>query len=350
MRIHDRLHMRGRFLIDPGGEIALRLIDEPRPGGTVIQIHRNLDVVAVLFAGGQIADLLQTGIPRFAGGHAAIQRHGAGIGDGAAGRGGIKDLRSRDGAAAEETRILKMLAVEPGIEHFHKTPDRVAVVGGILIEGADILQNIRHLIDRVVAALRRAAVAGDALDVDPDLHPAAVPAVNAAVGRLGRYHKLRRDAVLAVDILPAQPVAILLLNRRDDKNAIAVRNQPEILHDARAVNGGNHAALLIGAAAAVDDLVGLIALVGILRPVGDVADADGVDMPVERDDLFTLTHPAQRVALGIDLRPVEAELFHLGDGAADHALLIAALARNGDQIAQKTGHCGQIGLGCFSNR
>ena len=61
--------------------------------------------------------------------------------------------------------------------------------------------------------------------------------------------------------------------------------QAQILHDLRAVGGGGHAALLVGAAAAVDDLVGLIALVGVGVPVVDVADADGVDVGVDGDDL-----------------------------------------------------------------
>ena len=47
-------------------------------------------------------------------------------------------------------------------------------------------------------------MAADALHVHPDLHAAPVAPVDAAVGGLRGHHELRGDAVLVVDVLPAQ--------------------------------------------------------------------------------------------------------------------------------------------------
>jgi len=78
-------------------------------------------------------------------------------------------------------------------------------------------QNRRHLEDRVVAALGRAAVAGDARRRDFDLHSAAVPAVDIQTRRLGNHDKLRLDLVLFDDVLPTKPVAVFFLDRAGDQ-------------------------------------------------------------------------------------------------------------------------------------
>ena len=236
-----------------------------------------------------------------------------------------------------------MLRVELRLEHFHKTLDRIRLGAAVFVQLLDLGHNLRHLVDRIVAALRRAAVAGDARHVHTDLHAAAMPAIDAAVRRLGGNNEFRRDAVLVVDILPAQAVAVLLLHGGRDKDLVARRDEAEILHDLRAVDRGHHAALLIGTAAAVDDVVRLVALVGIVRPIVAVADAD---VAVKGDDLFAVAHVAQRVPLGVDPRLVKAQRLHLPDGAANHALLLAAFTRDRDEVAEKTGHLRQICLCC----
>jgi hypothetical protein len=93
----------------------------------------------------------------------------------------------------------------------------VGVAVAVFVQGADILKNVGHLVDGVVAALRRGAVAADALDVHPDLHAAPVAAVDAAVGGLGGDDELRRHLVLVMDVLPAQAVAVLLLHGAGDQ-------------------------------------------------------------------------------------------------------------------------------------
>ena len=103
--------MGGGFLVDPRREEALRLIDVAGPCGTVVHIHRNLDVLGVLPAGGQVLDLLQAGLVGLACRHTAVNGDGAGVRYGAAGRGRVEDLRRRAGAAAEEARVFPMLGV-----------------------------------------------------------------------------------------------------------------------------------------------------------------------------------------------------------------------------------------------
>ena len=80
-------------------------------------------------------------------------------------------------------------------------------------------------------------------------------------------------------------------------------------------------------------------------PVRTVADAHGVDVAVERDDLFARAHPAERVAFRVDLRLVETERFHFRNGAADDALFLAALARDADEVTQELCHLGKVLFG-----
>ena len=185
VRVDKGLHMGGGFLVDPRREEALGLIDVAGPCGTVVHIHRNLDVLGILLAGGQVLDLLQAGLVGLAGGHAAVDGDGAGVGHGAAGGRGVEDLAGGAGATAQETGILPVFGIVLGIQHLHQTLDLHGVVGGIFVEIPDVLDDLGHLVDGVVAALRSGAVAGDTVHVDADLHTAAVAAIDAAVRRLG---------------------------------------------------------------------------------------------------------------------------------------------------------------------
>ena len=155
--------------------------------------------------------------------------------------------------------------------------------------------------------------------------------------------------VLVDDGLPAHTVAVLLLHGADHHHLVALGQQAQILHDLGAVGGGGHAALLIGAAAAVDDVVGLVALIGVGLPVLDVADAHGVDVAVDGDDLVALAHPADDVAQLVELHLVIAQSLQLLGDALDDALLLAGLGRNGDHVPQELDHGGLIALGSFSD-
>ena len=195
-------------------------------------------------------------------------------------------------------------------------------------------------------------MAGNALHVHADLHTAAVTTVDAAVGGLGgddELNLLLLDAVggeeLVDDVLPAHAVAVLFLDGAHHHDLVAGGDQAQILHDLGAVHGGSHAALLVGTAAAVDDLVVLIALVGVVGPVVDIADAHGVDVGVDGDDLVALAHPADHVAKAVKLGLVKAQLLHLGLDALANALLLAALAGDADHVPQEAGYVGLITFG-----
>ena len=169
--------------------------------------------------------------------------------------------------------------------------------------------------------------------------------VDAAVGGLRGDDELRRHVVLIVDVLPAKAVAVLLLDGAGDQDGDVLGDEVQVLHDLGAVDGGHQTALLIGAAPTADLCVGLIAHVGVEAPVVLVADTHGVNMAIVGNDTGAVAHPAQNVALRVDLHLVEAHLFHLGGNAPDDALLAAALAGDGDQVPQKPGHIRLIALG-----
>ena len=315
------------------------------PCRTVIHVHGNLDILCILLAGGQILDLLQAGEVSLACGHAAVDGDSAAIRNSAAGGRGVENLRGGAGTAAEETSILVMVGVVLRIEHLDEALDLLVVSGVVLVEVTDVEEDLSHLMDGVVTTLGSGAVAGNAADIDTDLHTAAMATVDAAVGRLGGDDEFdlassvfRTVKVLIDDGLPAHAVAVFFLNGAYDHDLVAFGDQAEILHDLAAVDSGGHAAFLVGSAAAVDDVLSFVALVGILFPVVDIADANGVDMGVNGDDLLAVAHPTDDVAELVDLDLVVTELFHLGLDAHDNALFLTALAGDGDHVAKETAH------------
>ena len=250
-----------------------------------------------------------------------------------------------------------MLGIVLGIEALHQAFDLGAVGVVVLVQRPNVLEDVRHLIDGVVPPLGSGAMAADALHVHPDFHAAPVAPVDAAVGGLGGDDELDlllglllAGEILVDDVLPAHTVAVLFLNGAHHHDLIPGGDETQVLHDLGAIHGRGHAALLIGAAPAIDDVVGLIALVGVGLPVVDVADAHGVDVGVDGDDLFALAHPADDVAQAVDLHLVIAQLFHLGLDAHDHFLLLAALAGMRDHVPQEPAHIRLIAPSCFFDR
>ena len=107
-----------------------------------------------------------------------------------------------------------MLGVVLRVEHLDKALDLLIIGGVVLVEVADVQQDLGHLVDSVVTALRSGAVAGDTVHVDADLHTAAVAAIDAAVRRLGGDDELdlaagilRSVEIFIDDGLPAPPPA-----------------------------------------------------------------------------------------------------------------------------------------------
>ena len=182
-------------------------------------------------------------------------------------------------------------------------------------------------------------------------------AVDTAVGGLGGDNELDLVAgifgaveVLIHDGLPAHTVAILFLNAADDHHLVALGNQVQVLHDLHAVSSGSHAAFLVAAAAAVNNIFCLITLIRIVIPVVDVADTDGVDMGVDSNDLVAVAHPADDVAQLVELDLVVAQGLHLFGDALDNALFLAGLGRNGNHVTQELAHSGLVALGSLFDR
>ena len=190
------------------------------------------------------------------------------------------------------------------------------------------------------------------MNVDANLHAAAVTAVDATVGGLGGdgegdllARRLGAAEVLVDDVLPAHAVAVLLLDGAHDHDLVALGDEVQVLHHLGGVDGGADATLLVGATAAVDEVLGLIALVGVGLPVVAVADAHGVDVAVEDDDLVAVAHISDDVAQAVDLDLVKAQLLHLGLDASHDLALLAGLGRVRDHGAQKRGHVLAVALG-----
>ena len=341
--------MRSGLLVDPRGEVSLGLVDLAGPGRTVVHVHGDLHVVAVLLGGRQVADLVQAGLPGLTGGHTTVDGDGAGVSDSATAGAGVEDLADGAGAAAQEAGILVVLGVVLGIEHLDEALDVGRLVAAVVVEGADVGDDVGHLVDGVVAAVGSGAVAGGAVNVDADLHATAVTAIDAAVGGLGGNDELGLNAVLVVDVLPAHAVAVLFLDGADDHDLVALGDEAHVLHHLGSVGSRSHATLLVGAAAAVDDLVGLVALIGIGIPVLDVADADGVDVRVDGDDLVALAHKAHDVAQAVDLDLVIAKVLHLGLDAGNNLTLLAGLRGVANHCAKKTRHISTVGLSSVFN-
>ena len=206
----------------------------------------------------------------------------------------------------------------------------------------------------IVAALGGGAMAGNTVHIHADLHTAPVTAIDAAVGGLGGNDELHLAAgilgtaeILIYDGLPAHTVAVLFLNGAHHHQLVALGDQVQVLHDLDAIGGGSHATLLVTAAAAIDDVLGLVALVGVSFPVFNVADAHGVDVGVDDDDLVAGAHPADDIAQLIELDLVVAQGLHFFGDALGNALLLAGLRGNGNHVAQELDHCRLIAFRGF---
>ena len=296
----------------PGREVAFGRVDQAGPGGALVVVHR--DHRGGFFHRRQRADLFQRAFPGFAPGQTAVNGDGAAIRYRAAARRGEENLGNGQGAFAEEFVIAQLVR-------------KLFQLG----------ENGRHFEDGVIAALRGGAVAADALNFHADLHTPTLAAVNLAVGGFGADDKFRTNAGLFNNVLPAQAVAILLLNGTGHQQGIFIF-QAQIFNDFTGVNHGGHSALLVRRAASADQLIGLHTFVRVKVPVFDIANTDGINVRIHCQQTRTVADVAQHVAHRIDFNFIEADFFHLFFNAVYHTLLIAAFAGDSDHIAQETGH------------
>ena len=300
------------LLEHPRGEEALRGIDQPGPGRTVVGVHgdfrsRGLD-------GRKVPYLLEGRFPGFPVGQPTVNGDGAPVRHGASRRGTEKDFGNRQAALAQERIVMEV---------FMKCPE--------------FLQNGGHLVNGVVPPFRSGSVAGKPLCAHPDLHAPPVSPVDVARRGLREHHELWTVPVLVDDVLPAEAVAVLLLDRpRHHEGEIA--GEAEVLYDFARIDHGCHAALLVAGSPADDDLVVLVSFVGVILPEGPVADADGIDMGIEGDEVSARSDETEDVPHGVDLHPVVPAGLHLRPDPGNHFLLPAALAGKSDHVPKKTGY------------
>src|ERR1019366_429377 len=233
--------------------------------------------------GRRLPDLGDRALLRLPGGQPPVQVEAGLVRDGAERRRGGLHLGDRDRALPEER-----VRAQP------------------LVQLLDLERDAGDLVDGVVPALGRRAVAAAPLDLDADLHAAPVAAVDVEVRGLGDHDELRPDAVLAEDVLPAQAVAVLLHDRPGEVDRELVV-QAELLDDPPRMDHRRDAALLVDRAAAPDLPAHDLPLERVEAPLRAVARVDRVHVPVERDHPPARADAADDVAEAVDADPVEAD-------------------------------------------
>ena len=118
-----------------------------------------------------------------------------------------------------------MLRIVFRAQHLYQTLDVSIFVAAVVVQCADIGNDVSHLVDCVGTTLRCGTMAGNALYVYTDLHTSTMSTVDTAIGRLSRDYELRNDLVLVVDVLPAHTVAVLFLYGTNDHDLVALRNE-----------------------------------------------------------------------------------------------------------------------------
>ena len=185
MSIDKSLDVWCGLFVDPRWEVGLSLIDLAGPRRTVIHIHGDLDVVAILLNGRKILNLLEAALVGLTGSHAAVNGDGAGVCDSAARRTGEVDLRNRASTTAKEAGVLIVVRVVLGIKHLCETANGSGLLGTVVVKCTNVVNDVSHLVDGVVTTLRSRTMARNTLNVNTDLHTTTMTAINAAIGRLG---------------------------------------------------------------------------------------------------------------------------------------------------------------------
>jgi len=218
----------------------------------------------------------------------------------------------------------------------------------ILMESSEFLKNGRDLVYGVIAPFRSRTVAADALSSHLDLHAPTLPPVYVGGRGLSNHHEFGADPRLVDYVLPTEAVTVLFLNGSGHEEGV-VAFKAQILNDLAGVHHRRHAAPLVAGASAHDDLFILVALVRIDFPEAQVSDAYSVDVGIHRYQSLSGADASQDVAHWIDFDLVEAHGRHFLTNPLDDGLLLTALARYRDHIAQEPGYSLSISF-CLSQR
>ncbi len=303
--------MLGRLDL-PGGEVFFHPVALPGIGCLFVIHHVDLDLFAQLETAGR-HDVFHFLDGRFLGlapGQAAVKMDMHKVGHSA--HGGAARFEDRDGhgTLAEELIILEAL-----------------------VELLDLESHFGGHVDSVFPALGSGTVAGDPAEVDRDLHAAAVSAVDVEVGRLGADHEVRLDLLFFDDPVPAETIAILFHDGTDNVEG-QVTVKAEFLENAASGHSGGRATLLVNRSTTMHETVLDLPRKGIKGPVVAVADTDCIHVPVDRQNFFSVSDPADHVPESIDADFVKAGLFHLALELGLDFLFLHALGRNLDKLGK----------------
>ena len=142
------------------------------------------------------------------------------------------------------------------------------------------------------------------------LHSPSVPPVNVEVGGLGADGKIGLDALLLDDVLPAQPVAILLNHAAHKVNCNVPVEIQLLQYLARCYKGG-HASFLVNGAAAMNVAILDLAPKGFEIPVFGQPHIHCIHVSVNGQYLFPVANPANHIAQPVNAHFVKPGLFHL---------------------------------------
>ena len=136
-----------------------------------------------------------------------------------------------------------------------------------IVQCLHFLYDVSHLVNGVVASLRCRSVTGYSLDLDPYLHPSALPAVDVSVGGFCYDNEFRPDAVHVEYILPAESVTVFFLNSACNEDPVFVGEQAKVLHDLSSIYRRYYPAKLVRSAPAAYLCLVFISPVRIKFPV-----------------------------------------------------------------------------------
>jgi len=315
VRRHRRLHVGRGGRRHPGGEVLLHGEHLARVGGFGVleHLHHRLRVAG---AAAGFPHLGHGRVDGFAHGEAPVQLDAGGVGHRAGRRRREEHLGHGDRPLAQER-----------------------IVGQSRVELLNLQGDAGDLVHGVVAALGGRAMAAHALGMDHHLHPAALAAVDAQARRLRDHHRLGPDLLLFDEVLPAQPVAVLLNHGAGEEHREVAR-EIHLFHDLAGVDHGGQPALLVRGAAAPHAPVGDVGVERVEAPQGAVAGVDGVDVGVEGHQALAAPHLADDGPQAVDADLVEAQRAHLAVDHRDHFLFLRGVGRRADQVAQEPGDLG----------
>ncbi len=171
------------------------------------------------------------------------------------------------------------------------------------------LDDLRHLINRILALFRRRTMGGDAVGDNPHLCLALMSQGNDIVAGLTDHAVIRLPAAGFIKMLEVHAIAVFLTDRTGDIDRLALQ-QSVFLGFGCGKNGSDQSAFHIHGASAPDAAVHNLAGEGRNLPQVPVLHPDGIHMPVKLENLWTVPHTTDDIAGGINMRLIIAQTFH----------------------------------------